>query len=452
MKDNQEELNAIKNSNLEKEDVFPESSEQGFQNFVRNSKNEKSYVRYMDKPYQEAKKNRQYVAWLGSYFLQLCGALLATFAFFKLLTFILPHFPYVEVLALIITALLLLLLELSKRYLWNDLFTEKNKTGKIPLGLLMISLILLGISTSSSTIGAYLITFELADSTQIVQDQSNLELSTIEGNYNQKIADYEQRIKTIEQQVQRKIQKGQLFTTPLSEQKKIDFYASQIQQYQAERDRKTQKLEDNTDIQVTDMQSKAWNYASTGFGLSLLFEFLAIVCIYYLAYYDFRVFVETQALRKNERNVAPTRETNIPSDMMQYLQHLKNKLHHLTQHEQLAVNNVSIPSNKEVKGFEYQQTSSKATDFQIQKKQDVEVMRSINFRDFDFNSHRQRHSYQAIVPLLKDYYLHKDTDDAFRLQDIATKTGYSLSTVYSVKREFDKMLDIRNKLIETPHS
>lgn len=451
MKDKQKELSTIKNSNLEKEDVFPESSEQGFQNFVRNSKNEKSYVRYMDKPYQEAKKNRHYVAWLGSYFLQLCGALLATFAFFKLLTFILPSFPYAEVLALIITSLLLLLLELSKRYLWNDLFTEKNKTGKIPLGLLMISLILLGISTSSSTIGAYLITFELTDSTQIVQNQSNLELSAIENNYNQKITDYEQRIKTIEQQVQSKIQKGQLFTTPASEQKKIDFYASQIQQYQAERDRKTQKLEDNTGIHITDMESKAWNYASAGFGLSLLFEFLAIVCIYYLAYYDFRVFVETQALRKNEKNTI-AKESNLPSDVAQYLQHLEEQLHHYTQNEQLAINNAPTSSNKEVKGFEYQQETNKAKDFQVQKDQDIEVMRSINFRDFDFNSNRQRHSYQAIVPLLKDYYLHKDTEGAFRLQDIATRTGYSLSTVYTVKREFDKMLDIRNKLIETPHS
>jgi len=283
---------------LEQEEVFPESSTQLYKDYTKNKESQRAVNRYEDKPYQEAHRTKRLLASLAGIVMQIMGGILALFAINRLLFFLFPKFPYVEILTVLIATLLLVLLEFAKRLLWDEFFSERYRTGKIPVAILLISVVLFSISAASSTVGSYQLTMIMMDSTTKIQEESNVNIAGVENSYNQQIQEYRHKINQIEKEVKVKIKKGIFLTTPPSEEKKLAFYTSQIEKLQKERDRKTGKIETVTASETQDIKATAEKYAMAGLGLSALFEVFAVICIAYLAFFDFRVYLETRASQK----------------------------------------------------------------------------------------------------------------------------------------------------------
>ncbi|WP_026998752.1 zinc finger MYND domain-containing protein [Eisenibacter elegans] len=274
--------------------LFPAASDKLYQQYVLNTDSAEAYERFRDKSYQESYRLKRRLAALAGVCMQCFGALLATFAIYELISFLLPKFAYAEWLAAVVALVLLVLLESGKRLLWSELFSEKFKRGAFPLATLLLSLLLFGISAGSSTVGCYRLTLAMMDSTASITQQSDQTLKQIEAGYTLQIQEYKQKMQQVETEVQQQIKAKRFLTTPPSEERKLQFYSSQIERLQQERDRKLDRLSDATLSQTGAVQQKAKQYAVAGFGVSALFELMALLCIAYLAYYDFRVYLESQ--------------------------------------------------------------------------------------------------------------------------------------------------------------
>ncbi len=299
MKDkNDESLAALENADPNKEDLFPEISDRVYQKYMSNQSADKAFNRFKDKTYQEGYKSKKLLAYLAGTLMQILGCLLAIFAIHNLLSYLIPKFLYVEALTFTLALTMLVLLEFAKRLIWDELFSEKYKKGVFPISSLIISIVLFGISASSSTIGSYQLTLTMMDSTKKIEKISFDELRQIEKTYQQQIQEYKSKINQVEKDVAEKVKKGVFYSTPPAEEAKIRFYTTQIEKMQSERDNKTGKLENSTSELTTDIQATAQKYAVAGFLVSALFEVLAITCIAYLAYYDFRVYMEERVKRK----------------------------------------------------------------------------------------------------------------------------------------------------------
>lgn len=298
--------------NLKRKDVFPDNSKELFTLYQKNEVSDKAYQRYMDKPYQETYKLKRKLASIAGIFLQIFGGFLASFAIYRLLSYIIPTFPFSEALAITLAILLLVLLEFAKRVLWSELFSERYRNGKYALASVMISVVLFAISSTSSTIGCYQLTIAMMDSTQQIQEDAQQTNLNLESNYNTQIQSYRQQLAQAEQEIQKKIKDGTYFVTPYSERKRLDFYRSQIEQLQAERNLKTDKVEDTASTESISVQQKAQNYALAGFGVSALFEVLALCCIAYLAFYDFRVYLEVV---EKQKAAEPVEVEAVPFEM-----------------------------------------------------------------------------------------------------------------------------------------
>lgn len=296
----EKKLDHLSQTEISRSEIFPLSSNKVYKNFLKKQAGELAFERYCDKSYQEEHRNKQLLAYVASLFIQLLGCVMAIFALHNLFYYLIPKFSYSEVLSLTLAAVLLVMLEVAKRILWSDLFSERYKKNIFSMGTLSISIVLFAISASSSTIGAYQLTTAMLDSTQRVSQESFKHTQLLENQYNTQIKQHQQKINQIEKEVANKIKEGYFLATPPAEEAKIKFYTQQIEKLQQERDKKTGKIEQSTLTQNTDIQKTAQRYAVAGFLVSALLEVLAIVCIAFLAYYDFRVYLEEKARQKYE--------------------------------------------------------------------------------------------------------------------------------------------------------
>lgn len=314
--------------------IFPSPHKRLYKAFLNKDVVDQACDRYAEKSYAEAYLLKKRLAQFAGIILQIFSGFLAFFAVFKLLGYLVPTFPYQPLLVAIVAAVVLVLLEVAKRIIWNELFAEKLKSDKWVLSSVIISLVLFGLSAGSSTVGCYQLTWAMADSTAVLTKRAQVDSRQLESQYDQKIQDYRQAMKQLEKQVQKQVQEGMFLTAPPAEEAKLKFYASQIDKLQNEKNRKTERLDQTTQTKTTDIQQTARQYALAGFGISALFEVLALVCIGYLAYFDFRVYLEersrAQALQPKVQAVAKTDNSALSlHQMMDFFKQLNSFAEHI---------------------------------------------------------------------------------------------------------------------------
>jgi len=331
----------LNNDQLSRSKVFKDGSQDLYESYIQNTEYERAYQRYKEKPFAESNKAKKTLAILAGWLMQMMGAFLAVFALNQLLSTMIPYFSYREMLTITLSSSLLLLLEFAKRVIWNELFLERYKKAKISIGLLLLSVVLFALSAGSSTIGCYQLTVSMADSTKLVLNRANQKVQNLETDYNTQIKSYQDKVQIIEKDMQEKIKKGIFLTIPASEASKIQFYNTQIDQLRKEKNNKSEKVESHTQMTNQSILQNAQRYAWVGFGLSTLFEFMAVLCIAFLAYYDFRVFLEAPELWQKSQKATPVPATISLGDWMK--NQLEEEWSKVRQHQQALL---SMPQAK----------------------------------------------------------------------------------------------------------
>lgn len=239
--------------------------------------------KFTPKPFFQEYKILQTVSAVASY---LCNALSAATAA-TLVFFFLAGVIGSAIVAGILTAVGLVVLELSKRETSTRFFNSLLQYGKFKPGLAAVILALSAASIASSYFGAQVAVVEFTPPAALVNPDSLT-------------APLQGQLKTIDRQIAdaRKTQwKG---TTTRQSQRTIERLTRQRETLTAELVRIRQRTDNRNDQSETRHQVQTTTTASRFAVFTLACELVFLLCVWFLEYYDYRSFAEYGQHAQNE--------------------------------------------------------------------------------------------------------------------------------------------------------
>lgn len=264
--------NAINNAPTFKT-VNPHSEK--FSDFGNKRLFDRLQEKFTPKPYHYQYRVLRVVVLASSY---LFHVLSAATAFFLIYTFIGKLIPSTLV-AGAITVAALCALELSKRETSGRLFNDFLQFGKLSATLLLVVIGLAGISTACSYFGAQRVVLELTPAPVLVNPDSVT-------------APLRTQLASIDHQVADARKTKWNGTTTTRSQRTIERLTRQRETILAELVRVQQRTDSRNDATEQRHTSTTEINASTFAAFTATCELLLVLCLFYLAYYDFRSFAE----------------------------------------------------------------------------------------------------------------------------------------------------------------
>jgi hypothetical protein len=247
---------------------------------------------FSKKPFHKDNGRKILLSTFAQILLQICGMGLASVSLYLLADTMIPAFENKAIVISMVVIVILSTLEVAKYVIWKDLFLVRYKTDKLDVSTLLISIFLFILSSTSSSIGAYQIASTITDSTSILEKRKDKLIAKIEREADAKVKELKTISNEIERQNADKIKRGLLLVIPEVEQTKIQNYQRLIQAYESEKTKKVAEIEDKTNSGSKVVKDISIRYAVVAFILSLIFELVAVLCIHYSVYFNYRIYLE----------------------------------------------------------------------------------------------------------------------------------------------------------------
>lgn len=253
---------------------------------------QKSIGMFSKKPFHKDNGRKILLSTFAQILLQICGMGLASVSLYLLADTMIPTFENKAIVISMVVIVILSTLEVAKYVIWKDLFLVRYKTDRLDVSTLLISIFLFILSSTSSSIGAYQIASTITDSTSILEKRKDKLIAKIEREADAKVKELKSISNEIERQNADKIKRGLLLVIPEVEQTKIQNYQRLIQAYENEKTKKVSEVEDKASSGSKVVKDISIRYAVVAFILSLIFELVAVLCIHYSVYFNYRIYLE----------------------------------------------------------------------------------------------------------------------------------------------------------------
>lgn len=309
---------------------------------------------FSPKPYEQENKDMYQFAFAGGF---LCNAISAATAATHVFVFLSALIPFTW-LSGGLTAVILFFLEGAKRYTAPKLFKQFLQYKKLPVGFLLVSLGLMGLSTTFSYLGAKKVIFATAEKPKLK------DVSAIQEHYKKEKAKIQSQMEDVS-----KHQSWKQTLTPVGQKSYQTLTNQQNALLEAEQKELEQANVNNTILSSAsevDTGERANYFAA----FTALIEVILLICLFYTVYFRYRSFAErtkvaqTAANHYKDKEISDNRQLtevkevpqNTPNVVQQVIQPQNREVERTPKQEETA----NETPQKEVKRTENAQNEGKS--------------------------------------------------------------------------------------------